>query len=159
MRPHGTPAQLEQRRRRAVELLDKGSNPPDVAKKIGCSLSSVYYWNELRKKKGQEALKSKPVPGRPERLTGRQKRSLVKILVAGPVKQGYTTELWTLNRMCKVINKSLDVEYHPSHVWKILQDLGWRCQQPETKARERDEENKKKSIRSSWPHIKKVRKA
>jgi len=159
MRPHGTPAQLEQRRRRAVELLDKGSNPPDVAKKIGCSLSSVYYWNELRKKKGQEALKSKPVPGRPERLTGRQKRSLVKILVDGPLKQGYATELWTLKRISKVIDKSFDVEYHPSHVWKILQDLGWSCQKPETQARERDEKNIKKWIRYSWPHIKKVRKA
>src|SRR4030065_238524 len=125
MSPQGPQPQLDQRRRRAVELLDKGSNPPDVAKKIGCSLSSVYYWNELRKKKGQEALKSKPVPGRPERLTGRQKRSLVKILVAGPLKQGYTTELWTLKRISKVIDKSFDVEYHPSHVWKILQDLGW----------------------------------
>lgn len=159
MRPHGTPAQLEQRRRRAVELLDKGSNPPDVARKIGCSLSSVYYWNELRKKKGQEALKSKPVPGRPERLTGRQKRSLVKILVDGPLKQGYSTELWTLKKISKVIDKSFGVEYHPSHVWKILQDLGWSCQKPETQARERDEKKIKKWIRYSWPHIKKVRKA
>ena len=159
MRPHGSPAQLEQRRRRAVELLDKGLNPPEVAGKIGCSLSSVYYWNELKQKKGGEGLKSKPVPGRPEKLGGREKKALMKILLKGPLKQGYSTDLWTLKRISKVVDKRFDVEYHPSHVWKILQDLGWSCQKPERQARERDEKKVKRWVRYSWPHIKKLSKA
>ena len=31
----------------------------------------------------------------------------------------------------------LRVEYHPGHVWKILDDLGWSCQRPVGRARER----------------------
>ena len=155
MRPHGTPAQLEQRRRRAVELLDKGLNPPEVAEEIGCSLSSVYYWNDLLEQKGGEALKSKPVPGRPEKLTQGKKTALTKILLKGPLNQGYSTDLWTLRRISEVVDKRFGVEYHPSHVWKILQDLGWSCQKPERQAREHDEKKVKHWARHNWPHIKK----
>jgi len=133
-------------------------NPPQIAEKLDCSLSSVYYWDDLRKKKGEDALKSKPVPGRPEKLTGRQKQALVRTLVEGPLKNGYSTDLWTLGRVAKVIDKRFGVIYHPGHVWKILQELRWSHQKPETKAREQDEKEIKGWKRRSWPHIKKVRK-
>ena len=158
MRPHGTQEQLEGRRRRALRLLDEGLSPPDVAHKVGCSLSSVYYWNDLRKTKGENALKPKPVPGRPGKLTERQKQSLVRTLVEGPLKYGYSTDLWTLGRVAKVIDDRFEVSYHPGHVWKILQELRWSPQKPETKAREQDEKEIKRWKRHSWPHIKKVRK-
>ena len=159
MRPHGTPAELEQRRRRAVELLDKGMNPPDVAERMECSLSSVYYWNDLRETKGEDALKPKPVPGRPGKLTERQKQALTRTLVKGPLKNGYSTDLWTLGRVAKVIDDRFGVRYHPGHVWKILQELRWSRQKPETKAREHDEKAIRRWKRHTWPHIKKVPKA
>jgi len=159
MRPHGTQIELERRRRRALELLGEGMNPPQIAQALDCSLSSVYYWNDLRKRKGEDALKPRPVPGRPDKLTSRQRQSLTKVLVKGPLARGYSTDLWTLKRISEVIDDRFDVSYHPSHVWKILQELGWSCQKPETKARERDEKEIKRWKRYVWPHIKKVRKA
>jgi transposase len=159
MRPHGTQEQLEERRRRALHLLDEGANPPDVAHKIGCSLSSVYYWDDLRETKGENALKPKPVSGRPGKLTGRQKQSLVRTLVEGPLKSGYSTDLWTLGRVAKVIDDRFGVIYHPGHVWKILKELGLSRQKPETRARERDEKEIAHWKRHKWPHIKKVREA
>ena len=158
MRPHGTQMELEKRRRRALELLGEGMAPPQIAAKLDCSLSSVYYWNDLRKKQGDDALKPKPVPGRPRKLTSRQRQSLTKVLVDGPITQGYSTDLWTLKRISEVIEKRFGASYHPSHVWKVLQDLGWSCQKPETRARERDEKEIKRWKRYQWPHIKKVRK-
>lgn len=156
MRPHGTPAQLEQRRRRAVELLDKGLNPPEIARKIGCALGSVYYWNDLRKTRGDEALKSKPVPGRPSKLSARQKRSLAGVLVGGALKNGYSTDLWTTKRIAEVVDGRFGVSYHPNSVWWLLKEMGWSCQKPETRARERDEKEIKRWKRYKWPHIKKV---
>ncbi len=158
MRPHGTQIELERRRRRALELLGKGLKPLEIAKRLDCSLSSVYYWDDLYKKKGDEALKSKPVPGRPEKLGSRQKRSLTQTLVKGAMKKGYSTDLWTLRRISEVIDKQFGVSYHPAHVWKLLKELGWSCQKPETKARERDEKQIKQWIHYQWPHIKKVQK-
>ncbi len=156
MRPHGTQIELERRRRRALKLLGKGMTPPEIAQALDCSLSSVYYWNDLCKKNGEKALKSKPVPGRPEKLTERQKQTLVRTLVEGPLKSGYSTDLWTLGRVAKMIDDRFGVIYHPGHVWKILKELGLSHQKPETKAREQDEKEIKRWKRHSWPHIKKV---
>lgn len=156
MRPHGTQEQLEGRRRRALQWLDEGADPPDVAHKVGCAVSSVYYWNELRKTKGEHALKPKPVPGRPGRLTGRQKQSLVRTRVEGPLKSGYSTDLWTLGRVAQVIENRFGVLYHPGHVWKILKALGLSRQKPEPTAREQDEKEINQGKHRSWPQIKKV---
>ena len=133
-----------------MELLGKGLNPPEIAEKLDCSLSSVYYWDGLRKKHGDEALKSKPIPGRPEKLNARRRHSLTRILVKGAMENGYSTDLWTLRRISEVIDKQFDVSYHPAHVWKLLRELGWSCQKPETKARERDEKKiKQRRLKNS----------
>ena len=155
MRPYGTQKQLERRRRRALKLLDQGLKPPDVAKKIGCSLSSVYYWNDLRKKGGDEGLKPKPVPGRPDKLTESQKHRLTGILLQGALASSYSTDLWTTRRVAEVIEDRFGVSYHPNHVWRLLRRLGWSCQKPEKRARERDEKKVTHWKRYVWPHIKK----
>jgi transposase len=156
MRPHGTQKHLEQRRRSAVELLGQGLNLPAVAEKIGCSVSSVHRWQKDHQKKGSEGLKSKPVPGRPAKLTSYQKRSLTKILVEGPMTQGYSTDLWTSRRIAEVVRKRFGVSYHPNHLWWFLTRMGWSHQKPETRAKERDEKKIEQWKRHTWPHIKKV---
>lgn len=61
MRPHGSPAELEARRR-AVALLDKGLGVRAVARQIGCSPISVSRWQVMREAGGPEALRAKPPP-------------------------------------------------------------------------------------------------
>jgi transposase len=39
-----------------------------------------------------------------------------------------------------LIDNEFGVEYHAGHVWKILNDLGWSCQRPVGRARDRNEE-------------------
>jgi len=38
------------------------------------------------------------------------------------------TDLWTLERVAKVIRREFGIRYHPSHVWKLLTARGWQCQ-------------------------------
>ena len=158
MRPHGTQTELERRRRWAVSLLGKGLNLSAVAKKVGSSVSSVHWWKMRHQKKGDQALKSKPVPGRPAKLTVRQKRSLVGLLLKGSLKSGYSTDLWTTRRIAQVIGRRFGTEYHPNHIWRLLQEMGWSCQKPETQAREMDKKAVERWKRYNWPHIKKVQK-
>jgi len=159
MRPNGTQKQLERRRRHAVELLKKGLNLSAAAKKIGCSVSSVFLWRQTFQKKGEQGLKPKPVPGRPPKLLGRQRKALTRILLKGALNFGYPTELWTQRRVAEVIEQQFGICYHPHHVWRVLVGLGWSCQKPEKRARERDEEAIVHWKRYRWPHIKKGRKA
>lgn len=159
MRPNGSPEQLEKRRRRALGLLAQGLRPVDVAAKIGCSLSSVYMWRERAQKGGEAGVKAKPVPGRPPKLTPRQTQRLTRLLLKGAVRGGYATDLWTQRRVAVVIQREFGVRYHPHHVWRVLTSLGWSCQKPEKRARERDEVAIAHWKRYQWPYIKTRRKA
>jgi transposase len=159
MRPPGSPEQLERRRRRAIALLRKGLNLSAVAAKVGCSVSSVFLWREAYRKQGEGGLRAKAAPGRPSRLDQRQKQALTRVLLQGALSCGYPTDLWTTRRVAEVIEKRFRVDYHPNHLWRLLQALGWSCQKPATRARERDEDAIAHWKRYRWPHIKKRRKA
>jgi transposase len=157
MRPKGSAAELEARRRLAGRLLLEGRKIGEVAQIVAASESSVRRWHRAVKKGGLEALEAKPHPGRRPRLNAKQKRRLVKILLAGPRKAGYRTDLWTCPRVAEVIAKTFRVKYHPAHVWKILRSLGLTSQQPEQRARERDEAAIRRWRKRDWPRIKRGR--
>src|SRR5215813_4257989 len=70
-------------------------------------------------------------------------------------KRGYETPLWTCARVAHLIEDEFGVAHHPGHVWKILFDLGWSCQRPVGRARERNEEQIRRWRRVRWPAIKK----
>ena len=159
MRPQGTAQQLEKRRRQAIRLLKAGKNLSAVARAISASVSSVFRWSQTFQAKGLRGLRPQPTPGRPPKLSESQKRKLVQVLRKGPLAAGYRTDLWTLQRVAKVIDQQFGVQYHPCHVWKLLGSLGWSCQKPERRALQRDEEAIQRWRRGRWPHIKKRRKA
>lgn len=155
MRPRGTAEQLEKRRRRAIQLLKQGKSPSEVARAVKSSTSSVWRWRQAYRANGWRGLRPRRIPGRPSRLSWSQKEELQRVLERGPVAAGYKTELWTLRRVADVIRRRFGVEYDPSSVWHILRKLGWSCQKPERRARERDEEEIQRWRRERWPHIKK----
>jgi len=155
MRPTGTQKQLEHRRIRAVKLLQDGHGIRETARMAGASPSSVVRWRDAYKKGGQQALASKPPPSRPCKLSDKQLLKLEKILLKGPKANGYKTELWTLQRIAKLIRKHFGINYHIAHVWRILRKLGWSCQKPEKRARERNEQAIESWRKKDWPRIKK----
>jgi len=155
MRPPGTAQQLEKRRRRAIQLLKAGKSLSAAARAVSASVSSVHRWYQTHQEKGLRGLRPRPTPGRPPKLSPSQRRGLVRLLRKGPLAFGYTTDLWTLKRVAEVIEREFAVQYHPCYVWTILVGLGWSCQKPERRARERDEAAIEGWRRRRWPHIKK----
>lgn len=155
MRPKGTSAKLEQRRRDAVAMLKQGMSASAVAKALRTTVVSVGRWAKAARTGGSAALAARPVPGRPSKLTAAQRQQLADMLRKGPRHFGHATELWTLARIAEVILIRFGVSYHPSQVWRILVALGWSCQKPECRARERDEEAIARWRRVDWPRIKK----
>ncbi|WP_369127502.1 helix-turn-helix domain-containing protein [Candidatus Entotheonella palauensis] len=72
MRPKGSQQTLEWRRHRAIELLDDGKSPAEVADFLGVSRNTVYRWRRRYRRDGRDGIEAKPIPGRPPRLTDRQ---------------------------------------------------------------------------------------
>jgi transposase len=66
-------------------------------------------------------------------------------------------DLWTCPRVALVIQEHFGVIYHTAHVWRLLRSLGWSCQKPEQRARERDEAEIARWRHEEWPRIKKGR--
>ena len=155
MRPRGSSAELGQRRRQAVALLDQGMKPAHVAKAVGVTRGSVTRWRDSYQQGGAQALAPRLHPGRQPKLTARQRDRLVRLLKQGPGRLGYHTELWTLRRVAEVVQHNFAVCYHPGHVWRLLRSMNWTCQKPESRARERDEQTVAQWRATDWPNIKK----
>jgi len=153
MRPQGTPQQLEKRRQRAIVLLKDGKTPAAVARALSASRSSVLRWHDAFQQNGLAGLRARPIPGCPPRLSANRKCQLERLLLQGPLKAGYKTDLWTLPRIAKLIERSFQVRYHPGHVWKILRALHWSCQKPERRAHQRNEAAIAHWKRYVWPQI------
>jgi transposase len=156
MRPKGSADVLEDRRRRAVALLKRRGSLHEVARALGCAASSVMRWRNAFRRGGPNALKVRPTPGRPPKLTARQQERLVTVLLKGALAHGYRTELWTTARIAEVIEKTFGVPYHRDHVGRLMHKLGWNHQKPEARALQRDEERIAQWKRRVWPRVKKT---
>jgi transposase len=155
MRTKGTAGELEVRRRIAGKLLLDGKPVAEVARLVGASWSAVKRWKGAVERGGLDALAAKPHPGKPCRLSAPQQRRLVQLLLQGPQAAGYTTDLWTCPRVADLIAEAFGIVYHPAHVGRLLRRLGWSCQKPEQRARERDEAAIARWRAHDWPRIKK----
>jgi transposase len=148
---------LEKRRFQALTLYRKGVSQADIARRLRVSRAAVCQWLKKARKKGKQALQRKPRPGRPPKLTAVQQRSLVKLLARGPQRAGYTTQLWTAERIQRLVAERFGVRYHLHHVPKLLRQCGWSYQRPTGRAIERNEEAIERWVQEDWPRIRKKR--
>jgi transposase len=156
MRPRGSADMLEERRRRALALVDEGLSFNEVGRRIRCAPSSVMRWRERRRRGGPEALRVRFSPGRPKKLKPSQYASLLKILLKGALANGYSTQLWTTARIAEIIWKRFRVRYHRDHIGRIMHGLGWSHQKPQKRALEREERGIRRFLREDWPRVKKT---
>ena len=147
---------LEKRRFRAVKLLESGDlNQSEVARRLKVCRQTVSRWMDEFRTGGQGALQQAGRAGRKPELSEADRQRLQELLLESPEKLGYESPLWTCARVAHLIENEFGVDYHPGHVWKILDDLGWSCQRPVGRARERNEEAIRQWQRVKWPALKK----
>jgi len=137
-RPYGSASALEQRRRQAVQAVQKGDKVKDVARILGVHRRTVSRWLELART--PTGLAAKPHPGSPTRLNAIQQRRLERMLLQGAKAHGWPNELWTTRRIADLIRRQFDVSLHHDHVGRFLHKvLHWSPQKPRKRARERNE--------------------
>jgi transposase len=142
-----------------VALLKEGYSQRAVAKMVGASQGSVSRWLKLTQS-GEAGLELKPHPGRARFLSEEQEHELGRLLLEGAIAHGWPNNLWTSRRVKQLIEKKFGVDYHADHVRKILvQRLGWTSQKPETRARERNEEEIERWRKEEFPRLKKTQRS
>jgi transposase len=152
MRPKGTAAELERRRRRAVQLLEQGEPPAVIARILGIARPTLYRWRGMARQ--DHGLTAKPIPGAKRRLTDPQLKELEGLLEKGAPAHGFPNELWTSARVAQVIFRHFGVKYHPDYVLRLLRRrLDWTCHKPQTRARERKDKEVERWKADEFPRI------
>lgn len=149
--------QLERRRMQGARLLNRGISQAEVARRCQVSRESVRrWWNQMVLHGSTKGLKKASRAGRKPQLEAAQLKKLESILRVGAEKAGFPNGLWTLERIAQLIEEEFGVAFHPGHVWWILhKKLGWSCQRPVGRARERNEAAIRDWKQNTWPALKK----
>lgn len=154
MRPVGSAAELERRRRHAVDLLNRGEKPSIIIRILDITWTSLCRWRK-EAATGENGLAAKPREGH-ARLSTDQLATLVTELKKGPLAHGWPNELWTGERVAVLIEQLFQVRYTPDHVRVLLRKkLGWTSQKPEVRGRERNESEIAHWRKEEFPRIKK----
>jgi transposase len=152
MRTKGTAAELERRRRRAVELLDQGEAPATVARILGVTRSSLHRWRRMARH--GMGLAARPATGARRRLTDPQLKELERLLDQGATAHGFPNELWTAARVAQVLRRHFGVTYHPDYARRLLRRrLGWTSHKPQRRARQRNDKEVERWKADEFPRI------
>jgi transposase len=122
---------LEQLRLRAVRQIEQGAHPEDVAAALGMTRAAVYGWLAKYREGGLEALKARPVPGRPPTLSGAQLQRVYTLVVGNDPRQlQFTFALWTRAMVRELIRREFAVRLSEVSVGRLLRKLGLSPQRP-----------------------------
>ncbi len=147
----------EGRRLRAFELQERGWKQTQIADALGVTEGAVSQWMKRAREEGVEGLRHKPPPGATPRLSEEERAELPELLARGAQAHGFRGEVWTCERVAKVIRKEFGVSYHPAHVSRLLRKLRLSLQKPMRRANQRDEEAVERWKQERWPSLKKGR--
>lgn len=122
---------LEALRLRAVEQVQAGAHPEDVAETLGLHRKTVYGWLAKFREGGTDALKAKPVPGRPPKLSGQQIGRLYALIVGRDPRQlSFEFALWTREMVRAVIRREFGIAVSAVSVGRLLRAMGLSPQRP-----------------------------
>ncbi len=148
---HGT---LEQIRLRAVEAIERGEHPEEVAETFGMARGTVYMWLAKYREGGKDALAAKPVPGRPRKLTGAQLQRVYELVVGHDPRQlSFEFALWTRDMVRELIRREFSVGLSVVSVGRLLKTLGLSPQRPIWKAWQQDPDAVARWKREEFPAI------
>jgi transposase len=137
----------EGRRLRAFELKERGWKQSEIAEALGVTEGAVSQWMKRAREQGAQALRHKPPPGAPSRLSDEQRARLPELLAQGARAHGL--------RVAVVIRREFGVSYHPAHVSRVVRALGLSLQKPIRRANQRDEQAIRHWKEQRWPELKK----
>lgn len=130
----------EGRRLRALALDERGWTGRAIAEALGVTPGAVSQWLKRARDEGVDALRHRPPPGPPRRLSTEQQQELPALLAKGAEAYGFIGDVWTTKRVAAVIRTEFGICYHPAHVSRLVRSLGWSVQKPIRRATQRDEQ-------------------
>lgn len=132
---------LEALRMRAVQQVEAGAHPEDIAVTLGLHRKTVYGWLAKYREGGKDALRAKAIPGRPTKLSGERIAHLYALIVGRDPRQlSFEFALWTREMVRQVIHREFGVALSVVSVGRLLRTMGLSPQRPLHRAYEQNPE-------------------
>jgi transposase len=145
---------LEEIRIRAVQQVEAGESPEDVIRVLGFGRTVIYDWLAKYREGGTEALRAKPIAGRPSKLAGKQIKWLYRTITSkNPLQLRFEFALWTRGMVRDLIREKFGVHLSEVSVGRLLRKLGLSPQKPLRRAYEQDPERVQKWMDEEYPKI------
>ncbi|MGH2618217.1 MAG: IS630 family transposase [Thermomicrobiales bacterium] len=157
MRTKGSPAELENRRRLAVQRFVEGCTTQEIADFLGVSPRAVRLWVAAFLNHGVDGLDARPVQGRPRKLTEEQEQVALTWLQDNPTDHGFANELWTAERVGQLIRQAWGITFNRRYLSTWLRERNITPQKPQRVPRERDPDRIAHWLATDWRRIKKKR--
>lgn len=147
-------ATLEALRIRAVKAVESGESPEQVIAALGFSRPRIYEWLASYREGGIEALRAKPIPGRPRKLDAQALRWVYEtVTTKNPMQMQFEFALWTREMVRELIRERFNVRLSAVSVGRLLRKLGLSPQRPLARAYQRDPAMVETWLREQFPAI------
>jgi transposase len=141
-------------RMQAVKAVREGRTVADVADTFGVNERTVFTWLSKFADGGQNALVSKPKPGRPPKLSADQMRWIARtVRDETPQQMKLPYALWTLSLIQELIRRRLQTSLSLGAVSRIMKTLGFSPQKPLYQAWQQDPELVRQWEQTTYPAI------
>lgn len=141
-------------RQRAVESVQNGNTPDEVADLLGVSRAAVFSWLAMYRGGGWDALNARKRGGRPRLLTGAQMKWIYKTVTGkNPLQMKFPFALWTLDMVKQIIRKNLGVSLSRASVGRLMDQLGLSAQRPLWRAYQQNPKVVTKWLQKEYPRI------
>ena len=146
---------LEAIRIRSVRQVERGESPEVVIKALGMTRGCIYKWIAKYREGGTEALKAKPLLGRPLKLTGPNLRWIFRtVTTKNPLQLQFPYALWTREMVKELIARKYGIQLNVTSVGRLLKKLGLSCQRPLMRAFQQNPVVVREWMERDYPKIK-----
>ena len=116
---------LEAMRIRAVRSVHEGESPEVVARTLRVTSRAMYGWLARYRRGGWDALKAKPLAGRPPKLDGKKMKWVYNTVTQkSPLQLKFEFALWTREMVAVLIERKYRIKLAPNSVGRLLAQLG-----------------------------------
>jgi transposase len=149
-------AATEYRYNTIIRLRESGMRQKDIAEQTGCSQCWVSDVLKRYKSLGTERMGIKgKAPGNACKLSDASIEMLKSFLMEGSLAHGFETDNWTRERIAQLIKTKFNVDYHVSHMSKLMKRMGFSSQKPVHHSYRKDESAVDKWKSEELPALKK----
>lgn len=155
-KPKPTPVEEAryQKRKMAIDSVRQGEKPTVVARVFKVPQRTLFYWLELYRHGGYDALREGKRSGRPRKVNASVLQWLYKAITLGDPQQ-YQFEfcLWTLGIVRTMLKRFQGIELSKSGVSRLLHHLGLSPQIPKYKSYKQNPQKLRRYLQATFPEV------